>query len=198
MPIEIDAIMMVDASIAWASLIAGTTGFTVPDDAPPTVGWNPKITHFKIGEGGWINNGTGAEPRTPVSTLRRTAGDTSALFDGDYVQDLDAIVDGDRPLNEQRYAANRRFTFEKALTAPDITHPSPGVSRFNCVLTAPEANDNGSGLSPQFWEIGLYCEHPDPLITDKLLIAYATFPMIEKTVASPETIVVTLYFLAQE
>ena len=74
-----------------------------------------EINLFKVGIGGWIDPGTGAERRTPVSDLRR-------LDNG--LQDIDIIVDPTRAVLDQRYAPIPATpSFSKALSC-DAIEPS--------------------------------------------------------------------------
>jgi len=142
--------------------------------------WGGLVTHktismFRIGEGGWIDPGTGKERRTPVSNLRRL--DNS-------LQDIDCIVDATRAAPDQRYATTERYYFEKALTTGDMSFLSPNKLEVRCKLETTEGNDDGYGNSPEFWEIGVFSEHPF-IGGQYLLIAYGTFPMQTKTSAFP-------------
>jgi len=111
-----------------------------------------KISFFRMGEGGWQN--PGPVPRIPDPTFT----------------DLDALLDPSRALINQRYAADERFAYQKSFVGGDIVEISPGVLRCRCFLDFGEANNDGFGNSPEFWEIGVYTA------TGKLL-TYATFPL---------------------
>lgn len=131
---------------------------------------------FKIGEGGWIDTGAGKVPRIPDPDLRRLAGPTDAS--GSFLQDLDAIVDVDRGVvsQPQRYGTEERFVFEKTFVTSDISFQAPSTLRLRCFLDLGEANDDGFTNDPEFWEIGIFTDHPDNPGVDKLMIAYGTFP----------------------
>jgi len=133
------------------------------------------ITMFRIGEGGWIDPGTGREPRTPVDSLRRL---------DNNLQDLDCIVDGTRAALDQRYAADERYYFQKTVTTADMSFISPSKLEVRCKVEATEANDDGFGNAPEFWEIALYSEHPQ-FVGEYLMVAYGTFPQQTKTSAYP-------------
>lgn len=139
-----------------------------------TPAWNPLIRTFKIGEGGWVDPGSGAVPRTPDDTLRRES--------APLIQDLDAIVDPTRPLIDQRYPADSLFTFEKDLDDTDFSFEAPSTLRITCLLDFGEANDDGFGNDPEFWEIGIFCDHPEEA-GEQLMIGYATFPKETKNVS---------------
>ena len=167
MPVEIDAVMTNAGRFAWSRMSVGTVGYTVPDDAPPTAGWTPYFTHFRIGEGGWEDLGAGPQPRVPSPALVYESGPDLGLTD------LDAAVDAFR-VGPPRYAANSRFVFEKAFVPADITFEGYTV-RLRCRLELPEANNDGFGNSPEFWEIGIYSQDPtNP--ARRVCVAYATMP----------------------
>jgi hypothetical protein len=105
-------------------------------------------TRFKVGEGGWIDDGSGAIPREPQPDLRRLSSPLN--------QEIDAIVDATRVVVDQRYASDSRGYFEKALTNADFTFVSPSVLRVRCLVDAVEFNNDGFGNAPEIWEIGLY------------------------------------------
>jgi hypothetical protein len=128
---------------------------------------------FKIGEGGWINDGSGPVPRDPVGTLRR----------GDGIQDLDAVVDVDRGgtlPGPARYPTTSRFTATKTFAVSDITFQAPSTLQLRCILTLAEGNDVPD---PEYWEIGIFTDHPDNPGVDDLMVAYGTFPKEIKTAA---------------
>lgn len=154
---EIDAVATVDFLQFIAKRVRGDAAFST---------WDPKITHFKMGEGGWVDPGSGPTPRTPDGTLRRV--DNS-------IQDIDAIVDGTRAVIDQRYAADERFSFEKAVTLTEVTFEAPATVKVRCFLDFGEANDDGFGNFPEFWEVGVFAVHPT-VGGQKLLVGYATFP----------------------
>jgi len=133
------------------------------------------IDLFKVGEGGWVNPGTGKEPRTPEDNLRRV---------DNTIQDIDAIVDGTRAPANQRYATDERGNFSKALTSADMSFVSPSTLEIRCLLDATEFNDDGFGNSPEIWEIGVFMDHP-VFVGQKLMVAYGTFPQQTKTSAFP-------------
>lgn len=134
-------------------------------------GWSPEFTHFKVGEGGWIDPGTGAEARTPVDDLRRL---TAPL-----IQDIDLIVDSTRAVIDQRYphpGGGYVGYYQKALTGGDFLFEAPSTIRIRCLLDFAEFNDDGGGNNPEIWEIGIFSDHPTE-VGEKLMVAYATFPM---------------------
>ena len=159
--------------------------------------WNPLIKYFRVGEGGWMTSGPGQVPRTPDADLRRvsTVLDYTSLIPI-HLQDLDIIVDQDRLLVDKRYTdPTHQGWYEQPLAPTDFTFvppASPGLGytlEVSCLLDTGKFNDNGSSLSPQIWEIGLFADHPlvapSPTVVNpptwppasRLMVAYGTFPM---------------------
>lgn len=165
---ELIATLTEDGRKFWARCLAAQAGYLVPDDAPPTPGWTPYITHFRIGEGGWEDAGGGPVQRSISDSLRYESGPFVSE------QNLDAAIDSAR-LGFPRYPADSRFVFEKALIPADITMEPLATIRVRCRLELPEANNDGFGNSPEFWEIGLFSDHPT-IPGFKLMLAYATMP----------------------
>lgn len=137
--------------------------------------WNlvPSITSFKIGEGGWVDNGAGKQARVPDPDLRFVASPP-----GD-IQDLDCIVDPTRPSVDQRYPDGTRAVFEKQLLATDMVYEADYITKVTCNVLTTEFNDDGYGNSPEVWEIGLFSDHPT-VLGEKLMVAYGTFPLQTK------------------
>lgn len=122
------------------------------------------IDEFKIGEGGWEEVVAGKVPRTPDPTLT----------------DLDVIE------NPTRYPVNRRGSFSKVLTVGEISYPANGQVEADCVVDFAEFNDNGDGLSPELYEIGLFA--------NGLMVAYGTFEKQDKNpgVSIPNAVKIAL------
>lgn len=106
--------------------------------------------YFKIGEGGFISGPGGTkEPKTPVGN------------EPDLESESDAGL----------------YTFQKELVAADLTYevcdgiPYAVIRSF---LDFGEANDDGSGGTPEFFEIGVFDEQD-------VLLFYATIPGETKT-----------------
>lgn len=89
---------------------------------------------FRIGEGGWLQAGGVQAARSPDPTL----------------VDIDCIQ------NPSRYPTNSRFYFQKSFTPEKIVEITPYSVRVECLIDTTEANDDGTGTSPEFWEIGVY------------------------------------------
>jgi len=112
------------------------------------------IAYFKVGEGGWVNPGSGKVPRTPDASFT----------------DLDAVLDAGRlPLNK-RYPADSTGTFQKAFVGGDLTFVGPSTLRCRCFLDFGEFNDDGFGNDPEIWEIGAFDAAGN-------MIGYGTFPL---------------------
>ena len=97
--------------------------------------WDCRIKTFKVGEGGWIDPGSGAVPRTPATDLRRVS--------APLIQDLDCVVDTTRNPIDQRYPSDSLATFEKSLTGADFLFEAPTTIRVRCLLDFAEFNDDG-------------------------------------------------------
>jgi hypothetical protein len=156
----VPAVVTDDARQYWAQYLAGLYAGQLNTLLP--------LISFKVGEGGWVDPGTGPVPRIPDPTLRRL---------DNLIQDLDAIVDPTRPLISQRYPVNSRANFEKLLLPADISFESPSTVKAECLLDFGDFNDDGFGNSPEIWEIGVFTDHPLFPGAQKLMLAYGTFPM---------------------
>ena len=103
------------------------------------------FTYFKIGTGGYLlGPGGSKQPKTPDPSLTD--------IESDSVSGL--------------------FEYEKTLTASDLSLEVDGTityAKLRCFLDYTEANDDGSGNSPEFFEIGIF----DP---NNVMLIYATFP----------------------
>jgi hypothetical protein len=106
---------------------------------------------FRIGEGGWTNPGSGKEPIPPNVAL--TA------------------------LSAPGYPAGSQFIFSKNLLVANLTFTSPTRVEISCVVSSSEANDDGGGNPPEFFELGIF----DGLMGAGTMLAYSTFPIEIKT-----------------
>ena len=139
------------------------------------------IDLFKMGGGGFVDPGGGPIPRDPEDNLR--------LVSDPYQQDLDMIVDPERPLGQQRYTGlslDLTTPLEGALAAPDFAAQDPSSLRVKVFLDFAEGNGGGTA---EYWEIGLFMtQHPDDTIRtgpgSSLMVAYGTMPKVTKTAAS--------------
>jgi hypothetical protein len=154
-----------DARVFWPQEKSGLVTFNVIDE-------------FKVGEGGWIDPGSGKVRRIPDPALRNPV---------TGLQDIDAAIDADRPVVQQRYPADSRATFTKSLTVADMLFETPSILRVAIRLDFGEFNDDGFANSPELWEVGIFQDHPlagsvYPAGT-KLMVGYATFPQETKSAA---------------
>lgn len=113
------------------------------------------MAFFRIGEGGFVTQPGGLQvPADPDDT-------------GLGYSSLDDVV-------AQGVGVNGLFRFQKTLTLADLTIDGQNVLYVRCLVDYGEANDNGLGAAPKFYELGVYD-------TNQVLVAYGTFPEEEKT-----------------
>lgn len=106
---------------------------------------------FTIGEGGWQDPGSGKEPLPPDPALTVVTAPT--------------------------YPAGSQYVFTKALSGSDLTFTSPTRLEIRCFVAASEANDDGSGAAPEFFELGIF----DGAAGSGTMLVYSTFPIEIKT-----------------
>ncbi len=107
--------------------------------------------YFRIGEGGWVDTGSGLAPLAPSKLLTD-------------------ITAGVAP-----YTANTTsYFFQKALVGGDLTYTAPNRLEVRCTVNTGEANSDNASNPPQFFELGVFDS------SDKLLV-YSTFPVEIKT-----------------
>lgn len=108
---------------------------------------------FKIGEGGWTDPGAGKEPIPPDVTL------------------TDVTAGG--------FPAGSQYIFSKDLSGVDLTFTSPSRLEIRCFISASEANDDGTGAPPEFFELGVF----DDTVGNGFgnMLVYSTFPIEIKT-----------------
>lgn len=104
------------------------------------------VAEFKIGEGGWILSGATKVQRTPDPTLT----------------DLDCLE------NPSRYAANEQYVFTKSIAPSKVTELTDTSVKIECIVETTEANDDGFGDAPEFWELAIFDSDGD-------MISYTTF-----------------------
>lgn len=120
--------------------------------AETQAGGGPLVpAYFRIGEGGWQPQGLSRVPRTPLASQT----------------DLDCLA------NPVSYPVDSRFVYQKDLSPISFSSPSPNVAEVACVVLPDDANNDGLGFPPEFYEIGLYT-------ADGILLAYRTFGMQQK------------------
>ena len=112
------------------------------------------VSYYKVGEGGYVDPGTGKVPRTPDASFT----------------DLDAVLDASRPAIDQRYPADSRGVFQKSFVGGDLVYVAPTTLRCRCFLDFSEFNDDGFGNNPEIWEIGVFD-------ADDNMLVYGTFPL---------------------
>lgn len=129
-----------------------------------TDGWRAKLAQiyagietfsgplsFKMGEGGWQDPGSGKEPLPPDATLTDVTAPT--------------------------FPAGSQYVFTKDLSGSDITFTAPTRLEIRCFVAASEANDDGSGAAPEFFELGIF----DGAAGAGEMLVYSTFPIEIKT-----------------
>lgn len=121
-----------------------------------------RIVKYKIGEGGFINTAGGRLPNDPLSR----EGENDIEADGVSL-----------------------YFFEKSFAPADISINVDGSIRFDVSVEYAEANDNGSGDDPTFFEVGLFDQ-------DDNMIVYATFPEETKNISKRLIHHMDLYFEA--
>lgn len=109
---------------------------------------------FSIGEGGWQDPGGGKEPIPPDATITE--------------------------ITAPSYPSGSQYHFFKDLAGGDVTFTSPTRLEIRCFVGAADANDDGSGAAPEFFEIGIYDATGGHAGVGTLLV-YSTFPIEIKT-----------------
>lgn len=115
--------------------------------------------YFKIGMGGYIVSGDGRVPKAPNPAL------------------LDIEATG----------AAGDFFLQKNLVTTDFTFIAPSTMQVRCRVEPTEANDDGNGNAPRFFELGLFDANNNLLI-------YSTFPEQTKQANKILTNFVQAYF----
>jgi hypothetical protein len=103
------------------------------------------LSHFRIGEGGYVLSGSTYFPKEPTNVQTVLDSDDPAL-----IPVITAQI-GHTP-----------YVFQKALMPDDFTLESVVVARTDALVDFAEANDNGIGGAPKFFEIGLYLNNSVP------------------------------------
>jgi len=108
-------------------------------------------TTFKFGEGGWTDPGSGKEPLPPDPTLLDVTAGVVPFLDPDD------------------------FIFQKAFVpAADFTFVASTRAQLRCFVDTGEANDDGHGNPPEFFELGIFDAAGNMLV-------YSTYPLEVKT-----------------
>ena len=118
-----------------------------------------RVHHFVYGEGGWVDLGAGKTPKTPDPAL------------------LDVEATG----------VPGNYKHSKDLVAADINFLSPSTLEIRCKLNPTEANDDGLGNYPKFFELGVFDENGN-------MIVYCTFDEQTKTPTKSLISYVQVYF----
>lgn len=118
-----------------------------------------ELSYFQIGEGGWVDTINGRVPKDPDPS--RT--------------ELEAT------------GAPGDLKFQKALTAADVAFDTEAKAVVTAFVGLSEANDDGLGDSPRFFELGIFDSNDN-------MIVYATFPEETKTVTKTLNHVITIVF----
>lgn len=168
----INATVTEDAVLYYPQFFMGQLGAPGTPTNVVTPVWDPRWKYVKVGEGGWMDSGSGQVPRTPSPSLRKLSGPA--------IQDLDAVVDATRSAPDQRYTATGRATFQKTLGGGDVTFVAPSTAKVRLFLDFGDFNDDGFGNSPELWEVGVFSDHPT-IASQLLMVAYGTFPKVVKT-----------------
>lgn len=107
---------------------------------------------FRVGEGGWVDIPPKV-PKSPDPTLT----------------DLDCVV------NAASYPVDSRYVFPTvgAKAFASVNWVSPSIIRLECLVDFAEANDDGFGNPPEFWELGIFD-------SAGVMIAYFTFQVDTK------------------
>ena len=117
-----------------------------------------RIDYFKIGEGG-SDAGPGSDPVDPDPALT----------------DIEA----------QGIGVNGLYYFEKDLVEANVVVLSPGVWEITITVASDEANDDGLGANPEFFEIGVFDK-------DDVMFCYGTFSEYVKVLGKTLEIVLTV------
>lgn len=117
-----------------------------------------RAVRFEYGEGGFQIVGGARVPKVPDPSLTDLEADGVTLY-----------------------------RYNKAFIPADVSFVAPSTIEFRCKLDPSEANDDGSGGSPKFFEIGLFDDADN-------LLAYATFEEQTKVATKSLISYVQIYF----
>jgi hypothetical protein len=127
-----------------------------PDPAVADVSVLSWPKYFKIGEGGWQDVAGIKLPLDPATALALVAGGND-------------ITAGTAP-----YTSPSEYFFQKNLFNADLLFTAPSRLEIRCTVATGEANDDGHGNPPEFFELGIFDYQ-------NRLLVYSTFPIEYKT-----------------
>ena len=126
------------------------------------------VTSFKVGEGGWESTPGGQVPRDPTD-------EGPAANRGPTLVDLDCIA------NPSDYPATSQGNYSKALAGVDFAYSGDTVLEATCFLDFAEP----FAITLDLYEIGLFNSSSE-------MVAYGTFPFVEKSPADQRTFTVKI------
>lgn len=97
------------------------------------------LAFFRIGEGGYTLSGSTYFPKEPTNVQTVLDSDDPALIPGITIQ-----------------IGHTPYVFQKSFTPDNFTVESTVIARTDAQVDFLEANDNGIGGAPKFFEIGMY------------------------------------------
>lgn len=98
---------------------------------------------FVFGCGGWQDDGMGGKEPVPPSKSLTTVTAGTGVYD--------------------------HYTFTKHFVSTDLVFLTPTTFEVTCFVTVSESNDDGHGVNPDFYELGIF----DAAGT---MMVYSTFP----------------------
>lgn len=103
------------------------------------------LSYFRIGEGGYVLSGSTYFPKEPTNVQTVLDSDDPALIPGITIQ-----------------IGHTPYVFQKTLTPDMMTVETSVIARADALVDFGEANDNGVGGPPKFFEIGYYLANTVP------------------------------------
>jgi hypothetical protein len=97
------------------------------------------LSFFRIGEGGYTLSGPTYFPKEPTNVQTVLDSDDPLLIPGITLQ-----------------IGHTPYVFQKSFVPADLFVESTVIARANALIDFLEANDNGIGGAPEFFEIGFY------------------------------------------
>lgn len=145
MAVSVEGVVVYGARAKWAQQDVGAAT-------------HKKFSYFKLGEGGWEDVGGVRTPKTPNPALA----------------DLDCVENPGSYPADSRYVWDSRTAGTPKFRLVDLVFEAPRTAKAICLCDFTDANDDGLGNPPEFWEIGIFDE-------DGTMIVYGTFPKETKT-----------------